>query len=127
MPAEKTTAVELAYDGGSLRLGAGPWCYLSLLQNGGAVRRLGAEVRTNVVNGLLRGLVAPIEGAPVGTLDGVEVYRLLSLSEDGAKVFVSHGSGGRSLWIQDEAGELVARVDLPDQVIEKWIEALGAC
>jgi len=124
-PETDTHGVTLRCGDSVVELRPGTWCYV-FLESGGRRVRLGVGNRTEVIDGLLGGLLGSLETSPHATSAELSTSRVLSLSEGGASLRFAERDGGRVLLIESASASLLARVDLPPAVVAQWADLLAA-
>ncbi len=86
--------------------------------------RLGADQHQVVVARLASALKEELRGDVVGTINGMNVIWVLSLSEAHASIFAAHADGGRVLFFQDASGSLLGILSLTPADRMRWLAQL---
>ena len=100
------------------------WCQVSL--DLGELYPLGAESCPILVEKLLKSLRVEVSGPESGTIDGVEVTWVLSLSERHTTIYTAQRDDLRALYFQGADGSLIARLDLSEEQRLEWVSLLEA-
>jgi|LSQX01.2.fsa_nt_gb hypothetical protein len=94
------------------------WCSLSIAYNN-EVTELGADSKNIVLKRIIEGLKSITKDQIVGALEGIEVKWVLSLSEKHCSLYLGIENNRKILFIQDDAGKIIARITLTNNDIQK--------
>ena len=94
------------------------WCSLSIAYNN-EVTELGADSKNIVLKRIIEGLKSITKDQIVGALEGIEVKCVLSLSEKHCSLYLGIENNRKILFIQDDAGKIIARITLTNNDIQK--------
>lgn len=99
------------------------WCRVKLRIKD-AVWELGADARQIVFKRLQGALRESLGGDVVGSIEGVDVVWVLSLSEEHCSIYAGDKESRRVLFLQDRNADLIACVELDTAQCKEWFNSL---
>lgn len=120
------TTITLNTDGKSLRLTANDagWCQV-ILEDGPRQIPLGADLLSIISERLSDAVASEPLGASVGSLEGREVWWVLSLSELHTSLYVTRPPGSLTLFVQNAEAEIIGVLTLTEVERQKWLASLA--
>ena len=86
---------------------------------------LGAESFRYIQSHLLHGLESKPDKI-AGTLNGKEVYWILSLAEAHHVLYFANNSEDKVLFWENEQGKVISEIKLPAETVNRWLTQLNA-